>query len=201
MLTSVVDGPLKLFVRKSESSVSSKAVIGEGGSPSCVGKSNWILRWEGVAWKVTQFPSSGRWIMRCHPVYVSSSSRLHILKSPARSRRSSSIIVCILVCGFARERVIPSSGALNWRASGYYIHTSSSVGDTFFSMPSSCRSWPDSGGFSSWSFSLGFCSLRSPAALSRLASLLCCLSSLSCFWMFDILPYSTILFKYSTVEF
>ena len=49
MSTSSVDGPLQLFVRSSECSVSSKAIFGRGGAPSCVGKSKWILRLEGTA--------------------------------------------------------------------------------------------------------------------------------------------------------
>ena len=36
MLTSFVNGPLQLFVCNSECSVSSKAVFGRGGAPSCV---------------------------------------------------------------------------------------------------------------------------------------------------------------------
>ena len=160
--------------------------IWQGGAPSCVGKSKWILRLEGIAWKVTQFPSSGRQIMRCLPVNVSSSSRLHIPKSPACSQRSSSTIICIWVCGFNRERVVPSSGALNWRASSYSIHNSSSVGDASSSMPSSYRSWPESGGFLSWSVTLVLIPLCSAQDLSLLSSLLCCLSSLSIFWMSNI---------------
>ena len=40
MSTSAVDGPLQLFIHSSRCSVSSKAVFyGEGGAPSCVGKS------------------------------------------------------------------------------------------------------------------------------------------------------------------
>ena len=49
MSTSVFDGPLQLFVHNSECSISSKAVFGGGGAPSCVGKSKWILQWEGAA--------------------------------------------------------------------------------------------------------------------------------------------------------
>ena len=49
MSTSAVDGPLQLFGCISECSVSSKAVFGRGGIPSCVGKSKWILRWEGAS--------------------------------------------------------------------------------------------------------------------------------------------------------
>ena len=41
--------PLQLFVHSSECSVSSKAIFGRGGAPSCVGKSKWILRLEGTA--------------------------------------------------------------------------------------------------------------------------------------------------------
>ena len=48
MSTSTIDGPLQLFVHNYEWSVSSKAVFG-GGAPSCVGKSKWILQWEGAA--------------------------------------------------------------------------------------------------------------------------------------------------------
>ena len=46
MSTSAVDGPLQLFVCGFHCSISSKAVFGEGGAPSCVGKSKWILRRE-----------------------------------------------------------------------------------------------------------------------------------------------------------
>ena len=49
MSTSVVDGPLQIFVRRYACSISSKAVLGGGGAPSCVGKSKWILWREGVA--------------------------------------------------------------------------------------------------------------------------------------------------------
>ena len=49
MSTSAVDGPLQLFVHRFACSISSKAVLGGGGAPSCVGKSKWILRLEGVA--------------------------------------------------------------------------------------------------------------------------------------------------------
>ena len=49
MSTSAIDGPLQLFGRSSKCSVSSKAVCGGGGTPSCVGKSKWILRREGAA--------------------------------------------------------------------------------------------------------------------------------------------------------
>ena len=49
MSTSTVDGPLQLFVHSYEYSVSSKAVFGGEGAPSCVDKSKWILRWEGTA--------------------------------------------------------------------------------------------------------------------------------------------------------
>ena len=49
MSTSSVDGLLQLFVHSFECCVSSKAVFGEGGAPSCVGKSKWILRLEGTA--------------------------------------------------------------------------------------------------------------------------------------------------------
>ena len=48
MSTSVVDGPLQLFVHSSECYVSSEAVFGGGGAPSCVGKSKWMLRREGA---------------------------------------------------------------------------------------------------------------------------------------------------------
>ena len=44
-----VDGPLKIFVRRSACSIPSKFVLGGGGAPSCVGKSKWILRREGAA--------------------------------------------------------------------------------------------------------------------------------------------------------
>ena len=172
-----------------------------GGAPSCVGKSKWILRLEGATWKVTQLPSSGRHIMRCWPIHVLSPSRLHILKSPARSRRSSSTIVCIRVRGFNGERVVPSLGARNWRASGCSIHNSSSIGDASCSTPSSCRSWPNSGGISSWSFSLGLLPLCSSKALSHLDSLLSCLSSLSIFWMSDMPSYDTILLSSFLVKF
>ena len=47
--TSSVDVQLLLSVRSSECSMSSKAVFGRGGYPSCVGKSKWILRLEGTA--------------------------------------------------------------------------------------------------------------------------------------------------------
>ena len=47
--TSSVDVQLQLFVYSFESSVSSKAVFGRGGVPSCVGKSKWILWLEGTA--------------------------------------------------------------------------------------------------------------------------------------------------------
>ena len=43
-----VNGPLQLFVHRSDCLISSKAVFGGGGTPSCVGKSKWILRWEGA---------------------------------------------------------------------------------------------------------------------------------------------------------
>ena len=36
---SAVDGPLQLFVRRSDCLISSKLVFGGGGAPSCVGKS------------------------------------------------------------------------------------------------------------------------------------------------------------------
>ena len=39
----IVDGPLELCVLRSDSWISSKAVCGRGGAPSCVGKSKWIL--------------------------------------------------------------------------------------------------------------------------------------------------------------
>ena len=74
MSTSAVNGPLQLFVCSFECFVSSKSVFGGGGTPSCVGKSKWILRRDGAACEVTQFPSSGRCMMRFHPVYVSSPS-------------------------------------------------------------------------------------------------------------------------------
>ena len=48
MSTSTVDGPLQLCVRRSACSISSKAVLGGGGTPSCVGKSKWILQREGA---------------------------------------------------------------------------------------------------------------------------------------------------------
>ena len=50
MSTSVVDGPLQLFVCSSNCSISSKAICGGGGggAPLCVGKSKWIL-WREVA--------------------------------------------------------------------------------------------------------------------------------------------------------
>ena len=46
--TSPVDVQLQLFVYNSKFSVSSKAVFGRGGAPSCVGRSKWILRKEGA---------------------------------------------------------------------------------------------------------------------------------------------------------
>ena len=49
MSTSTVDGPLQLFVRSFDCYISSKAIFGGGGTPSCVGKSKWILWWEGAA--------------------------------------------------------------------------------------------------------------------------------------------------------
>ena len=49
MSTSAVDGPLQLGVRRYTCSISSKAVFGGGGAPSCVGKSKWILWREGAA--------------------------------------------------------------------------------------------------------------------------------------------------------
>ena len=49
MSTSAINGPLQLFSYSSKWSVSSKVVFGGGGTPSCVGKSKWILRLEGVA--------------------------------------------------------------------------------------------------------------------------------------------------------
>ena len=139
--------------------------------------------------------------MRFCPVYVSSSSQLHILKSLARSQRSSSTIVCIQVRVFNEERVVLSWGALNWRAFGCSIHNSSSVKDASCSTPFSCRSWPDSGGFSSLSISLGLFPLCSSKALSRLDSLLCCLYSLSIFWMSDIPSCDTILLSSILVNF
>ena len=48
MLTSAVDGPLQLGVRRSTCSIYSKAVFGKGVAPSCVGKSKWILRKDGA---------------------------------------------------------------------------------------------------------------------------------------------------------
>ena len=53
MSNSAVDGLLQLLVRRSDCSISSKAVFGRGGAPSCVSKSKWILRWEGATGKVT----------------------------------------------------------------------------------------------------------------------------------------------------
>ena len=47
--TSSVDVQLQLSIHSSECSVSSKAVCGRGGAPSCVGKSKWILQLEGTA--------------------------------------------------------------------------------------------------------------------------------------------------------
>ena len=47
--TSPVSGPLQLLVRRSDCLISSKAVLGGGGTPSCVSKSKWILQREGVA--------------------------------------------------------------------------------------------------------------------------------------------------------
>ena len=44
----IVDGPLELCVLRSDSWISSKAVCGRGGAPSCVGKSKWILRKDGA---------------------------------------------------------------------------------------------------------------------------------------------------------
>ena len=49
MSTSAVDGPLQLCVCRFACSISSKAVIGGGVAPSCVGRSKWILRREGAA--------------------------------------------------------------------------------------------------------------------------------------------------------
>ena len=40
--------PLKFCVRRSDSCMSSIAVCGRGGAPSCVGRSKWILRKEGA---------------------------------------------------------------------------------------------------------------------------------------------------------
>ena len=48
VLTSSVDVQLQLFVHSSKFSVSTKAVFGRGGAPSCVGKSKWILQLEGT---------------------------------------------------------------------------------------------------------------------------------------------------------
>ena len=45
---SSVDVELQLFVHSSKFSVSTKAVFGRGGAPSCVDKSKWILRLEGT---------------------------------------------------------------------------------------------------------------------------------------------------------
>ena len=39
----IVDGPLELCVPRFDSWISSKAVCGRGGAPSCVSKSKWIL--------------------------------------------------------------------------------------------------------------------------------------------------------------
>ena len=47
--TSSVDVQLQLFVCNFECFVSSKAVFGREGAPSCVGKSKWILHLEGTA--------------------------------------------------------------------------------------------------------------------------------------------------------
>ena len=44
----IVDGPLELCELRSDSWISSKAVCGRGGAPSCVGKSKWILRKDGA---------------------------------------------------------------------------------------------------------------------------------------------------------
>ena len=49
MSTSAIDGPQQLFVHRSDCSISSKDVFGEGGAPSCVDKSKWILRREASA--------------------------------------------------------------------------------------------------------------------------------------------------------
>ena len=46
---STADGPLQLCVRRSICLISSKAVLGEGGAPSCAGKSKWILWREGAS--------------------------------------------------------------------------------------------------------------------------------------------------------
>ena len=65
MSTSAVDSPMQLGVRRSACSSSSKAVFGGGGAPSRVSKSKWILRREGAARNITQFPSSDQRIIRC----------------------------------------------------------------------------------------------------------------------------------------
>ena len=44
-----VDVQLQLSVCSFECSMSSKAIFGRRGAPSCVGKSKWILRLEGTA--------------------------------------------------------------------------------------------------------------------------------------------------------
>ena len=49
MSTSTVDGPLQLCVHRLACSISSRVVLGWEGTPSCVGKSKWILRREGAA--------------------------------------------------------------------------------------------------------------------------------------------------------
>ena len=181
--------------------MSSKVVFGKGGAPSCVDRSKWILRLEGTTWKVTQFNSSSQWIMRCLLVYISSSSWIHIPKSPAPSWRSSSTIVCIQVRRFNGDRVVPSWRYLNWRAYGCSIHNSSSIGDASSSTPSSYWSWPDFGGFLSWSVTLVLIPLCSAKALYLVSSLLCCLSSLSIFWTFDIPFCDTIFFISLLVNF
>ena len=48
MSTSAIDGPLQLGVHRSACLISSKAVFGRRGTPSCVGKSKWILQREGA---------------------------------------------------------------------------------------------------------------------------------------------------------
>ena len=45
---STVNGPLKFCVCRAACSISSKAVSGRGGAPSCVDKSKWILRKDGA---------------------------------------------------------------------------------------------------------------------------------------------------------
>ena len=106
--TSPVDVQLHWFVCRSECSVFSKAVFGRGGAPSCVGYSKWILRLEAYAWSVTHFPSSGRQITIWLSSFTSSFSRLHLPNSPTLSLRSTSIMACILVLIFVRDRGIIS---------------------------------------------------------------------------------------------